>query len=196
MITMTQLQAAAEHIRSHIGTADIALVLGSGLGGYADALENAISVPYADIPHFPRSTVPGHAGVWHCGTIRGKRVYMLQGRVHAYEGYAFDELTMYVRVLKLLGVKVLILTNAAGCVNLSWQPGNLMLLNDFINFTGRNPLTGPNLDEMGPRFPDMSRPYDPELRSLCLQQAEKLGLTGVREGVYMWFNGPCFETPA
>lgn len=171
------------------------MVLGSGLGDYVQALENGRSISYADIPGFPVSTVPGHAGRWWSGTIHGRRVYLLQGRVHAYEGYEPQAIVMYVRVMKLLGVKRLLLTNAAGCVNTAWQPGDLMVFSDFINYTGLNPLAGPNLDELGPRFPDVSRACTPALRSLCHEKAAALGLT-LREGVYMWFRGPCFETPA
>ena len=192
---MNKLQIAADFLRDRVGTAEIGIVLGSGLGDYVDALENGRWVAYGDIPGFPVSTVPGHAGRWWAGTLHGKRVCMMQGRFHAYEGYGLDEVTMYVRVMKLLGVTTLILTNAAGCVNTAWQPGDLMLLTDCINFSGKNPLTGPNLDEFGPRFPDMSRAYDRELIALCQGEAEKLGMT-VRQGVYMWFNGPCYETPA
>ena len=192
---MNKLQTAADFLRDRVGTAEIGIVLGSGLGDYVDALENGRWVAYGDMPGFPVSTVPGHAGRWWTGTLHGKRVCMMQGRFHAYEGYGLDEVTMYVRVMKLLGVTTLILTNAAGCVNTAWQPGDLMLLTDCINFSGKNPLTGPNLDEFGPRFPDMSRAYDRELIALCQGEAEKLGMT-VRQGVYMWFNGPCFETPA
>lgn len=192
---MKKLQAAANFLRAQVGEAEIGIVLGSGLGDYVEALEDGKSVAYGEIPFFPVSTVPGHAGRWWTGKLHGKRVCMMQGRFHAYEGYGLDEVTMYVRVMKLLGVHTLILTNAAGCVNTAWNPGDLMLLNDCINFSGKNPLMGPNLDEFGPRFPDMSRAYDRELIALCHEQAEKLHIT-VREGVYMWFNGPCFETPA
>lgn len=192
---MTKYTEAAEYLRAHVGQAEIGIVLGSGLGDYAETLENGQYVPYADIPHFPVSTAPGHAGRWWTGKLHGKRVCMLQGRFHAYEGYDMREITMYVRVMKLLGVKVLILTNAAGCVNTAWGPGNLMMISDFINFSGKNPLTGPNLPEFGPRFPDMSECFSKRLRALCRAQAERLGVT-VREGVYMWFNGPCYETPA
>lgn len=192
---MKKYQAAADFLRSRVGEAEIGVVLGSGLGDYVEALSDGCFVDYKDIPGFPVSTAPGHAGRWWAGTLHGKRVCMMQGRFHAYEGYDFAELTMYVRVMKLLGVRTLILTNAAGCVNLDWQPGDLMMLSDCINFTGRNPLTGPNEADFGPRFPDMSECYSKRLRALCRAQADKLGMT-VREGVYVWFNGPCYETPA
>lgn len=196
-VTMETIRQAAEAIRAKVGEAEIGVVLGSGLGDYAEALTDARFVDYRDIPGFPTSTAPGHAGRWWAGTLHGKRVCMMQGRFHGYEGYDLSEVTMPVRVMALLGVKTLILTNAAGGVNLSFKPGDLMVLNDCINLSGKNPLTGPNLDEFGPRFPDMSRAYDPALIVLCHAQAERLGLAdSVKEGVYVWFNGPCYETPA
>ena len=195
MATYEQLEAAARAIREKAGEAEIGVILGSGLGDYAQALEDARYIDYRDIPGFPVSTAPGHAGRWWTGTLHGKRVCMMQGRFHAYEGYDLSEVTMPVRVMALLGVKTLIVTNAAGGVNLDFTPGDLMILTDCINFSGKNPLTGPNLDQFGPRFPDMSRCYDRELIALCQQQADRLGIP-VRQGVYMWFNGPCYETPA
>ena len=192
---MNAYQAAADYLREKLGEAEIGIVLGSGLGEYVEALNDGRYVPYAEIPGFPVSTAPGHAGRWWVGTLHGKRVFMMQGRFHAYEGYDLTAVTMYVRVMKLLGVKTLVLTNAAGCVNMAWQPGDLMMLSDCINFSGKNPLTGSNVPEFGSRFPDMSECYSRRLRTLCREQAEKLGVT-VREGVYMWFNGPCYETPA
>jgi len=192
---METLRAAAAMIREKLGEADVGVVLGSGLGDYAGQLRDARSVSYGEIPGFPVSTVPGHAGRWWSGTIRGRRVYLLQGRVHAYEGHSMQAITMYVRVMKLLGVRSLLLTNAAGCVNTAWQPGDLMMFSDFINYTGENPLAGPNLDELGPRFPDVGKACTPSLRKLCREKAEALGVT-LREGVYMWFRGPSFETPA
>lgn len=190
-----RIHAAAAFLEEKLGRAEIGIVLGSGLGDFVSELTDAVWADYADIPEFPVSTVPGHAGKLWAGTLHGKRVYMMQGRVHTYEGKEQQEVTMYVRVMKLLGVRNLILTNAAGCVNMSWQPGDLMILNDFINFTGRNPLIGENQEEFGPRFPDMSRVYDRGLIRLAHAAAERIGLT-VREGVYMWFTGPCYETPA
>lgn len=195
MATYEQIEAAARTIRERVGEAEIGVILGSGLGDYAQAIEDAKYIDYKDIPGFPVSTAPGHAGRWWTGTLHGKRVCMMQGRFHAYEGYDLSEVTMPVRVMALLGVKTLIVTNAAGGVNLDFTPGDLMILTDCINFSGKNPLTGPNLDQFGPRFPDMSRCYDRELIALCQQQADRLGIP-VRQGVYMWFNGPCYETPA
>ena len=195
MATYEQIEAAAQAIRERVGEAEIGVILGSGLGEYAQALKDAKYIDYRDIPGFPVSTAPGHAGRWWTGTLHGKRVCMMQGRFHAYEGYDLSEVTMPVRVMALLGVKTLIVTNAAGGVNLDFTPGDLMILTDCINFSGKNPLTGPNLDQFGPRFPDMSRCYDRELIALCQGQADRLGIP-VRQGVYMWFNGPCYETPA
>ena len=195
MATYEQIEAAARTIRERVGEAEIGVILGSGLGDYAQAIEDAKYIDYKDIPGFPVSTAPGHAGRWWTGTLHGKRVCMMQGRFHAYEGYDLSEVTMPVRVMALLGVKTLIVNNAAGGVNLDFTPGDLMILTDCINFSGKNPLTGPNLDQFGPRFPDMSRCYDRELIALCQQQADRLGIP-VRQGVYMWFNGPCYETPA
>ena len=195
MATYKQIEAAAQAIRERVGEAEIGVILGSGLGDYAQALQDAKYIDYRDIPGFPVSTAPGHAGRWWTGTLHGKRVCMMQGRFHAYEGYDLSEVTMPVRVMALLGVKTLIVTNAAGGVNLDFTPGDLMILTDCINFSGKNPLTGPNLDQFGPRFPDMSRCYDRELIALCQGQADRLGIP-VRQGVYMWFNGPCYETPA
>lgn len=194
-VEWNKITAAADYLRVHLGTADIGIVLGSGLGGFVEELQDAAYVNYSDIPDFPVSTVPGHVGRWWKGELAGKNVYMLQGRFHAYEGYSLQEITRYVRVMKELGVHTLILTNACGCVNTAWNPGELMLIEDVINFFGPNPLTGPNIDQQGLRFPDMSHVFDPQLIDTCKKQADEIGLT-IRQGVYMWFSGPCFETPA
>lgn len=195
MTYIEKIQCAADFIKSELGTAEIGIVLGSGLGEFVTSLEDGRYVDYNRIPEFPVSTVPGHEGRFWVGTLHGKRVYMMQGRFHGYEGYDLQDVTMYVRVMKLLGVESLIVTNAAGCVNLDWKPGDLMILSDYINFSGKNPLTGTNLDEFGPRFPSMSTVYDKGLIELCRREAEKICIS-VHEGVYMWMNGPCFETPA
>ncbi len=192
---VTKLHIAADFIREKVGGAEIGVILGSGLGDYAEALEDAKYVDYKDIPGFPQSTAPGHAGRWRTGMLHGKRVCMMQGRFHAYEGWSMEEVTMPVRVMSLLGVKTLFVTNAAGGVNLNFSKGCLMIISDFINMSGKNPLTGPNLSEFGVRFPDMTHAYDVELIKLCEQQAEKLGVK-LEKGVYMWMNGPCYETPA
>ena len=182
-------------MRDVLGTAEIAIVLGSGLGDYAEVLTDAQVAPYHDIPGFPESTVPGHAGELYTGNLYGRRVMMMRGRFHGYEGYPLSDVTLPIRVMARLGVKALILTNAAGAVNTSFAPGELMLIDDYINFSGQNPLRGENLEAFGPRFPDMSRAYDRELRALALDVAERENIT-LRQGVYAWFNGPCYETPA
>ena len=186
---------AADYIRSIASDAEVALVLGSGLGGYENRIRDGIAIPYSDIPGFPVSTVEGHAGKFVLGEHLGKKLIVMCGRFHYYEGYSLDEVTMYVRVLKLLGVDTLLLTNAAGGVNLSFKPGDLMLINDFINLSGNNPLIGPNLDYFGTRFPDMSVAYDKNLRQIAKTEADKLNIP-LKEGVYCHFSGPCYETPA
>ncbi len=190
-----RINNAASAIEAACGGAEIGVILGSGLGDYVEALEDAKSIAYSDIPDFPVSTAPGHAGRWWCGLLHGKRVCMMQGRFHAYEGYGLEDVTMPVRVMKKLGVKLLIVTNAAGGVNLDYKPGDLVVLSDFINLSGKNPLTGPNLDEFGPRFPDMSRAYDRDMQALALECGRELGLE-LKQGVYCWLNGPTYETPA
>jgi len=191
-----QIHAAADYILSRIDKKPtVGLILGSGLGDLADSLENRIVVPYEDIPHFPRSGVVGHAGTLVIGEICGRTVAVMQGRVHYYEGYSQQLISMPVRVMRLLGVGRLILTNAAGGVNLNYNPGDLMLISDHINFSGSNPLMGDNLDEFGPRFPDASDVYTARLRKALLPRAEKAGIA-LRQGVYMMFSGPSFETPA
>ncbi|MBE5777840.1 MAG: purine-nucleoside phosphorylase [Clostridiales bacterium] len=192
---MNSLYVAADAIRNACGEAEIGVILGSGLGDYAEALENKKSIAYENIPCFPVSTAPGHAGMWHCGMLHGKRVCMMQGRFHSYEGYDQWLVTMPIRVMKLLGVKVVIITNAAGGVNLDFSEGCLMMINDFINFSGKNPLTGPNLDEFGPRFPDMTFALDRELMTLAEDVAKEKDIP-LQKGVYAWFNGPSYESPA
>ncbi len=192
---LKRIHKAAEVIEAACGRADIGVILGSGLGDYADALENRKSIAYKDIPGFPVSTVAGHAGMWHTGDLHGKRVCMMQGRFHGYEGYKMTDVTLPVRVMKALGVKTLIVTNAAGGVNTDFASGALMLITDHINLSGKNPLIGPNLDSFGPRFPDMTYAYDREYQALARNVAQGQGLE-LREGVYCWLNGPCYETPA
>ena len=189
------INTAAQAIEAVCGKAEIAVILGSGLGDYANALEDAKYLDYKDIPGVPISTVAGHAGRWWVGTLHGKRVYMMQGRFHSYEGYDQQTVTMPIRVMSKLGVKTLIVTNAAGGVNTSFYPGDLMMIEDFINLSGKNPLTGPNLDEFGPRFPDMTYAYAPAFKKLACEVAEKLNIK-LQRGVYCWFNGPTYETPA
>lgn len=190
-----RIDAAAQAIEQACGSAEIGVILGSGLGEYAQALEDARVLPYAQVPGFPVSTVPGHAGQWCAGRLHGKRVAMMRGRFHYYEGYDLRDVTLPVRVMQKLGVRTLIVTNAAGGVNTGFLPGDLMLITDCINMTGANPLFGENLSEFGPRFPDMSKAFDAELRAVAKQCAAVRSVT-LREGVYAQMTGPCFETPA
>jgi len=172
----------------------IGLILGSGLGVMADEVEG-VQISYGEIPDFPVSTVEGHDGKLVVGTLRGKPVMTMKGRFHAYEGYSLEQVTFPVRVMKALGVDTLIVTNAAGGMNKAFQPGDLMLIVDHLNFTGDNPLIGPNDDELGPRFPDLSRAYDPELIALAEQKARDLGIR-VQKGVYAGISGPNYLPPA
>nr|WP_275297827.1 purine-nucleoside phosphorylase [Clostridium sp. YIM B02551] len=174
---------------------EIALILGSGLGAIGDKIEDAEYYNYNEIPHFPVSTVEGHAGRLVIGKLQGKSVVAMQGRFHFYEGYKMNEVTFPVRVMKLLGVETLIVTNAAGAVNTSFKPGDLMLISDHINLSGDNPLIGRNLNDFGPRFPDMSNAYDKDLREKAKDIASSLNLT-LKEGVYTMMSGPTYETPA
>ncbi len=194
-ISMYQESAAA--IQKKIGdfVPEVALVLGSGLGFLGDLCEDAIIVPYGDIPHFKVSTAPGHKGQFVFGTLSGKRVAVMQGRMHTYEGYTFEEVTYAVRVLRLLGSKTLIVTNACGGVNLDFSVGDIMLITDHIKLVAPSPLTGANLPEFGVRFPDMSKTYTPALQTLAHESAAALGQK-IQQGVYMFFTGPHYETPA
>ena len=195
MDEMKKIDEAAAKVLAVCGKADIGVILGSGLGDYAEALEDAVKLPYSEIPGFPRSTVAGHAGMWCCGTLYGKRVVMMQGRFHYYEGYGMKDVTLPVRVMQKIGVKTLIVTNAAGGVNLGYHPGELMVIGDMFSMTAQNPLIGPNLDAFGPRFPDMSCAFDKELRALAHKCANEQGFA-LREGVYAQMTGPTYETPA
>ena len=195
MDEMKRIDEAAAKVLAVCGKADIGVILGSGLGDYAEALEDAVKLPYSEIPGFPHSTVAGHAGMWCCGTLYGKRVVMMQGRFHYYEGYGMKDVTLPVRVMQKIGVKTLIVTNAAGGVNLGYHPGELMVIGDIFSMTAQNPLIGPNLDAFGPRFPDMSCAFDKELRALAHECANEQGFA-LREGVYAQMTGPTYETPA
>ena len=195
MDEMKRIDEAAAKVLAVCGKADIGVILGSGLGDYAEVLEDAVKLPYSEIPGFPRSTVAGHAGMWCCGTLHGKRVVMMQGRFHYYEGYGMKDVTLPVRVMQKIGVKTLIVTNAAGGVNLGYHPGELMVIGDMFSMTAQNPLIGPNLDAFGPRFPDMSCAFDKELRALAHECANEQGFA-LREGVYAQMTGPTYETPA
>ncbi|MEG0857117.1 MAG: purine-nucleoside phosphorylase [Terrisporobacter sp.] len=174
---------------------EIGLILGSGLGSLADSIENPEFYPYEDLPHFPTSTVEGHAGRLVIGMLNGKCVVAMQGRFHYYEGYSYNEVTFPVRVMKLIGVTKLIVTNAAGSVNVNYKPGDLMLITDHINLSGNNPLIGQNLEEFGPRFPDMSNAYDVELSNKVVAISKNLNLD-IKSGIYTMMSGPTYETPA
>lgn len=194
--TLEYFQKSADYIRAIVPwEPEVAIVLGSFLGPFADAIEDPIVVDYRDIPNFLVSTVQGHAGKLIFGTVAGRRVVCMSGRFHSYEGYDFEQLVIPVRLFKLLGAKALILTNAAGAVNTEYRPGDVMVVSDHIKLTGASPLRGSNVEAFGPRFFDVSRMYTPELRGLARECAEGTGLT-LREGVYMFFTGPQFETPA
>ncbi|OEH85695.1 purine-nucleoside phosphorylase [Desulfuribacillus stibiiarsenatis] len=195
MTYIEQLNEAVEYIQSKLTQKpEVALILGSGLGVLADNIQG-IELPYNEIPHFPVSTVEGHKGQFVIGELEGKQVIAMQGRFHYYEGYDLAAVTFPIRVLKLLGVDTMIVTNAAGGVNKEYQPGDLMLIADHLNLTGQNPLIGHNLNQFGPRFPDMSNAYDKQLREKAKVIAESQGLH-VREGVYAGMTGPSYETPA
>ena len=195
--TMEQYQESAAFLRSRLGSflPKIAMVLGSGLGSLGDEVEHPIFVDYRDIPHFRASTAPGHRGRLVFGTLEGQNVAVMQGRMHHYEGYSYEEVTYAVRVLRLLGCDTLVVTNAAGCVNTSWQAGDLMLITDHIKLFSVSPLRGENLPEFGTRFPDASRLYTPRLQELARETAAELGIP-LREGVYFYCYGPQYETPA
>lgn len=173
----------------------IGIVLGSGLGELADEIKDAKVVDYKDIPNFPSATAPGHAGKLICGNLNGIKVLCMKGRFHYYEGHSMQTIAMPIRVMKLLGVKALILTNAAGGINRTFKPGTLMFIDDFINFSGDNPLRGENIDEFGPRFPDMTKAIDPNLSAIGKKCALDLGIE-LHSGTYISFIGPSFETPA
>ncbi len=197
MVLMDMLKESADYIRNMAGDMkiDLAIVLGSGLGDIADEIQDATVIDYHDIPHFPVSTVPGHKGRLVIGSLEGHNVMCMQGRFHYYEGYSMADVVYPVRVMKILGIDSLFLTNAAGCVNRSWKPGDLMIIEDHIKLIADSPLRGLNPDELGPRFFDMSRAYDKTLIGVAEAEADKLGIN-IRKGVYMLFTGPAFETPA
>ena len=191
-----KIMAAADYIAAKLnGKKPFAgIVLGSGLGKLADKIENQIVIPYKDIPGFPVSTAVGHKGNFIAGELGGKFIVAMQGRFHFYEGYPMELVTLPIRVMKVLGIQYLFVSNAAGGVNFDYKVGDLMVINDHINHLP-NPLIGPNMDEFGPRFPDMTRPYDPTLRKMAFEIAAGLGY-GLKSGVYFASSGPTYETPA
>lgn len=193
---MSHVEEVMEIIRNQTGQApEIGLILGSGLGDLADDIEHADYIPYHSLPYFPEPTVKGHKGRFVIGRLEGKTVIAMQGRYHHYEGYSLKQVAFPVEVMKALGIRTLIVTNAAGGINLNYSPGDLMLIQDHINMLGASPLIGPNDDQIGPRFPDMSASYDPSLIELAKKEAKKYDIK-VREGVYLATPGPQYETPA
>lgn len=195
--TYQQYQESAEALRARLGgfQPSVLLILGSGLGGLADQVESPIIVPYGDVPHMRHSTAPDHKGQFVFGQLAGRNVAVMQGRLHTYEGWSFADVSYPVRVLRLLGAETLIVTNAAGAVNTTFSAGDIMLITDHIKLFGVSPLCGANVAEFGPRFPDMSQVYTPALREVARKAAANLDIR-LREGVYMYFPGPQYETPA
>ena len=191
-----QVQIALSSVRkTTLISPELGIILGSGLGGLVDELQDMVTVPYSEIPHFPASTVKGHAGRLVFGRFRGREVVMMEGRPHYYEGHGMRQIALPIYLLKMLGVRDLFITNACGGINRDFEPGTLMIIEDFINLTAANPLIGPNDDRLGPRFPDMTEPYSRELIDLARSVADEIGVS-CQEGVYAGFTGPYFETRA
>ena len=195
--TYQQYQESAAALREILGafSPKVLLILGSGLGALGDEVEHPVVVPYEQVPHMKHSTAPGHKGRFVFGRLAGQNVAVMQGRLHAYEGWSFADAAYPVRVLRLLGAETLFVTNAAGAVNDAFDVGDIMLITDHIKLFAGSPLTGPNVDEFGPRFADMSHVYTPALQTVARQAAKELNIR-LQEGVYMYFPGPQFETPA
>jgi len=198
-VTLEQIDQAAEAVRKKISNCPrVGMILGSGLNSLAESIQHAEIIPYSELPNWPISTVPGHAGQLVMGKLEGQDVIVMQGRIHFYEGYSMSQITLPVRVMLRLGLEVMFVTNAAGGVNPDFIPGDVMLITDNLNLIGMmgaNPLMGPNIDELGPRFPDMSQAYDRELMAVARQVASSENIP-LREGVYCALSGPSFEGPA
>lgn len=198
-VTLEQIDEAADAIRSQISYKPrVGLILGSGLNSLADSVQNAITIPFSDLPNWPVSTVYGHSGRLVIGELEDQPVFVMQGRVHHYEGYSMSQVTLPVRVMLRLGLEMMFVTNAAGGINPDFEPGDVMLITDNLNLlgmTGANPLMGPNIDELGPRFPDMSQAYDRDLMADARKVAEENNIP-LQEGVYCALSGPSFESPA
>jgi len=200
-ISLAQIDSTTQEIRNKISTLReplVGIILGSGLNDLADSVQKAVHIPYSDLPNFPVSTVHGHAGRFVIGELEGRPVLVMQGRIHYYEGYSMGQVTLPVRVMQRMGIRNLIVTNAAGGVHPDFLPGDVMLITDQLNLmgmSGLNPLMGPNLDEIGTRFPDMSRAYDQAYADLARKVAKENNIT-LREGVYAGLSGPSFESPA
>ncbi|WP_428266982.1 purine-nucleoside phosphorylase [Haliangium sp.] len=192
-----QLQEAVAFLEERLAgrQPQVGLILGSGLGAFAEQLEGAVTVSYGDVPHFPSSTAPGHVGRLVCGQCGGLPCIVMQGRVHMYEGHPASQVSFPARALIALGARTLVITNAAGGMHADWEPGTFMLIRDHINLMHDHPLRGPNDDRLGPRFPDMTRAYDPALRELARRAASRVGVE-LKEGVYLASTGPTYETPA
>ena len=191
-----RIYEAADYIKGRIGEGKplAGIVLGSGLGKLAEKIENPVTIPYKEIPHFPASTAVGHKGNFIYGTLGGKQIVAMQGRFHYYEGYSMEYVTLPIRVMKVLGIEYLFVSNAAGGVNFGFKVGDLMVIKDHINLLP-NPLIGPNMEEFGPRFPDMTRPYSPQLCNLATEIASEKGIE-LKGGTYLASTGPTYETPA
>jgi purine-nucleoside phosphorylase len=195
-MVLSKILEASTYLSSKISEKPkIGIVLGSGLGIYIDQIQNKTVIPYEDIPHFKRTSVEGHSGALIFGQVQGVNVVALQGRLHPYEGYAMEEIVLPVRVLAALGIEILFLTNASGGINSDFHPGDLVIINDHINLSGRNPLVGPNIAELGPRFPDMGNAYDKEIRAVLFSVAKNHHVD-LKTGVYCSVLGPTYETPA
>jgi purine-nucleoside phosphorylase len=198
-MTLEQIDEIVAVIRSRTKyQPKIAMILGSGLGGLADSIQNADYIPFSDLPHWPHSTVHGHAGRLVIGQLENQTVMVMQGRIHFYEGYSMSQVTLPIRVMQRLGIEILVVTNAAGAINPDFAPGDLMLITDNLNLVGMmgfNPLIGPNMEEFGPRFPDMSQAYDRKLCEIARQSARE-SQVDLHEGVYAGLSGPSFEGPA
>lgn len=193
---MDKIKESTNYIKGKVkNLPTVGLILGSGLGSLGEKIENPVVIEYKDIPNFPISTVEGHKGQLIIGNLGDKNVIAMQGRFHYYEGYPLKEVVFPVRVMIGLGIENLIVTNAAGGVNESFSPGDLMIIKDHINFTGQNPLIGTNFNELGPRFVDMTRAYNEKLINIAKKTGEDLNIP-LKEGIYMWFTGPTYETPA
>ena len=195
--TYEQYRESAQALRERLNgfQPKVLVILGSGLGALAGEVEDAIAVPYAEVPHMKHSTAPGHKGQFLFGKLAGQNAAVMQGRLHTYEGWSFADAAYPVRTARLLGIDTLVVTNAAGVVNTAWSAGDIMLITDHIKLFGVSPLCGPNIEELGPRFPDMSHVYTPALQQKAREAAQAQGLD-LREGVYMFFPGPQYETPA
>ena len=198
-LTLEQIDQVSDAVRTRVNVKPrIGIILGSGLNDLAASVTSAVPIPYGELPHWPVSTVEGHIGRLVIGELEGQPVFVMQGRIHFYEGYSMGQVTLPVRVMQRLGIEIMIVTNAAGGVNPDFVPGDVMLITDNLNLmgmSGLNPLMGPNLDEFGPRFPDMSQSYDKELGAIARKVANKQGII-LREGIYCGLSGPSFESPA